>query len=91
MQIEKVFNRKKFFICAINYSMTINFAFQNLLDSIYDSYERDEAEMIARIVFEDVFDDVVLSEYRNRIDKVYDKQTQEFNEADLIKINDITQ
>ncbi len=56
MQIEKVFNQKKFFICAINYSMTINSAFQNLLDSIYDSYEREEAEMIARIVFEDVFD-----------------------------------
>lgn len=56
MQIEKVFNRKKFFICAINCSMTINFAFQNLLDSIFDFYERDEAEMIARIVFEDVFD-----------------------------------
>lgn len=36
--------------------MTINSAFQNLLDSFCDSYERDEAEMIARIVFEDVFD-----------------------------------
>ncbi len=36
--------------------MTINTAFQKLLNSIYDSYERGEAEAIARIVFEDVFD-----------------------------------
>ena len=35
--------------------MTINSAFQILLDSIGSLYERDEVEAIARIVFEDVF------------------------------------
>ncbi len=35
--------------------MTINEAYQHLLDELFSVYERDEAETIARFVFEDVF------------------------------------
>ena len=59
--------------------MTINEAYQHLLDELFSVYERDEAETIARFVFEDVFalkpSSVVMDADKN------------FREENILKLN----
>jgi ectoine hydroxylase-related dioxygenase (phytanoyl-CoA dioxygenase family) len=60
---------------------------QTTLSGLFDE-KMEELKLAGFTVFEGVFDEVVLAEFRKRIDSIYIKQTQEFNEANLIKIND---
>lgn len=60
---------------------------QTAISSLFDE-KIEELKIQGFTVFEDVFEESVLLEFRSRIDKIYTKQTEEFSEDDLKKIND---